>query len=115
MGKQAAKKSERARKLYVEADQILGYPLSRFCFEGPEETLTRTLYAQPGIFTTSLALCAILEDEFLSRFRSGTAMRRNRRGQKREHCRNRGLSRRAHSSRCRIEDFARQGSTGSRG
>lgn len=63
MGKEWAEESERAQAIYEEADQILPFPLSRFCFEGPEETLMRTLYAQPAIFVTSLALFAVLEEK----------------------------------------------------
>ena len=63
MGKEASRQSETARRVYEEADQILSLPLSRYCFEGPEETLTRTLYAQPAIFVTSLALFFLLQEK----------------------------------------------------
>jgi [acyl-carrier-protein] S-malonyltransferase len=49
------------QKVFDEADHILGFPLSRLCFEGPEETLTDTLNAQPAIFTTSIACWHALE------------------------------------------------------
>lgn len=62
MGKEWAAESEKAKNIYEEADQILGFPLSRLCFEGPEQTLARTLYAQPSIFVTSLALFFVLEE-----------------------------------------------------
>ena len=64
MGKEAADQSEKVRSIYREADQILGFPLSQICFQGPEEMLTRTLYAQPAIFVTSLALLSLLEEKF---------------------------------------------------
>ncbi len=64
MGKDAADKFPAVKKLYDRADQILGIPLSRYCFEGPEETLTRTLYAQPAIFVTSLALFSLFQEKF---------------------------------------------------
>lgn len=38
------------------ADEILGWSLRRICLEGPEETLTRTEYAQPALFALSYAL-----------------------------------------------------------
>jgi [acyl-carrier-protein] S-malonyltransferase len=44
-----------ARRLFQEADEALGLPLSRLCFEGPEETLRQTINAQPAIMTVSLA------------------------------------------------------------
>lgn len=64
MGKEWAAQFETARKVYEEADRLFGSPLSRICFEGPEETLTRTLYAQPAIFVTSLALFSVLTEKF---------------------------------------------------
>ncbi len=64
MGKDWAAQFEKARQIYEEADRILGFPLSRLCFEGPEVELTRTLNAQPAIFATSLAFLAVLEEKF---------------------------------------------------
>lgn len=63
MGKEWAEKSEKVQAVYEQSDQILGFSLRRLCFEGPEETLTRTLYAQPAIFVTSLALFSILQEK----------------------------------------------------
>lgn len=62
MGKDGAQQFAKAKNIFEEADRLLGYSLSRFCFEGPEDTLTRTLYAQPAIFVTSLALLSILKE-----------------------------------------------------
>lgn len=47
--------SPAARRIFQEADEILDFPLSRLCFEGPQEELSRTINAQPAIFTTSIA------------------------------------------------------------
>ena len=44
-----------ARRTFEEADSRLGFPLSRLCFEGPEETLRLTENAQPAILTASVA------------------------------------------------------------
>ncbi|MCJ7509750.1 MAG: ACP S-malonyltransferase [Dehalococcoidia bacterium] len=44
-----------ARRLFQEADEALDLPISRLCFEGPEETLRQTVNAQPAIMTVSLA------------------------------------------------------------
>ncbi len=44
-----------ARQVFEEADESLGFDLSRLCFEGPEEKLRQTVYAQPAILTMSLA------------------------------------------------------------
>lgn len=45
------------------ADEILGWSLRGICLEGPEETLTRTEYAQPAIFALSFALWDLLSAE----------------------------------------------------
>jgi len=44
-----------AREVFEEADEALGFPLSRLCFEGPEEELAQTINAQPAILTVSIA------------------------------------------------------------
>ena len=49
-----------ARALFAEADAVLGYPLSKICFEGPEEELTSTANAQPAILTVSIAALGFL-------------------------------------------------------
>jgi [acyl-carrier-protein] S-malonyltransferase len=52
-----------ALRVFEEADEELGFPLSCLCFEGPEETLRQTINAQPAIMTVSLAcLQAALEE-----------------------------------------------------
>jgi len=63
MGKDLYEQSPAARALYEKADAILGYPISQICFNGPEEELTRTLYAQTGILVTSLAALAALHEK----------------------------------------------------
>lgn len=62
MGKDFAAASPAARALFAQADEILGFPLSRLCFEGPFEELTATDVAQPAIYVTSLAALAALEE-----------------------------------------------------
>ena len=44
-----------AREIFDEADTALGFPLSRLCFEGPEEELIKTKNVQPAILVTSIA------------------------------------------------------------
>src|SRR5436190_20059465 len=48
-----------ARELYDRADEIVGFPLSKLCFEGPEDELQQTRNAQPAIAVTSLALLKV--------------------------------------------------------
>ena len=62
MGADFAAQSAAARRLFEQADETLGVPLSRICFEGPQEDLTRTDIAQPAIYTCSLAALAALEE-----------------------------------------------------
>ncbi|MFQ5888739.1 MAG: ACP S-malonyltransferase [Gemmatimonadota bacterium] len=56
MGRELAEASAEIRDLYAEADDILAYPLSRICWEGPEQILTRTDNAQPAILLHSYAV-----------------------------------------------------------
>ena len=58
MGAQLYSSSTAARHLFDQADAILGWPLSRLCFNGPQEELTACAHCQPAIFTTSLAAWA---------------------------------------------------------
>lgn len=59
MGKDLYEQFPKARELYDRADEILGFGLSRLCFEGPEEELQQTRNAQPAIAVTSLALLKV--------------------------------------------------------
>jgi [acyl-carrier-protein] S-malonyltransferase len=65
MGKDLADTYPEARKLFQEADEVLGFSLSTLCFEGPKETLDDTINTQPAIFVTSLACLKVLETERL--------------------------------------------------
>jgi [acyl-carrier-protein] S-malonyltransferase len=51
-----------ARELYDGADTILSRPLSRLCFEGPAEELSKTTNAQPALYVTSLACLAVARE-----------------------------------------------------
>ncbi len=44
-----------ARAVFEQADEVLEFPLSRLCFDGPEDELQQTINAQPAIVTVSLA------------------------------------------------------------
>ncbi len=55
MGYELYQSSRQARQVFEEADQVLQFPLSRLCFEGPEEELRETINAQPAILTVSIA------------------------------------------------------------
>lgn len=55
MGRDLYDAFTQAREVFEEADDALGIPLSRLCFEGPEEELAQTANAQPAILTASIA------------------------------------------------------------
>ena len=57
MGRAWAEASPAAAALFKTADATLGFPLSKICFDGPQEKLDRTDLAQLAIYTTSIA-CA---------------------------------------------------------
>ncbi len=63
MGRSIAEKLPAAQQLYEQADEILGFPLSRVCFEGPAAQLDTTAISQPAIFVTSLAALELLKAE----------------------------------------------------
>jgi [acyl-carrier-protein] S-malonyltransferase len=65
MGKDFAASHDAARKVFDEANSILGYDLRQLCFEGPADQLTLTTHAQPAIFTTSCAVIAVLREKGL--------------------------------------------------
>ncbi|MCM8794856.1 MAG: ACP S-malonyltransferase [Candidatus Omnitrophica bacterium] len=61
MGKELVENFPSARALFEEADRILGYPLSRICWEGPQEALVRTEHCQPALYVASLAAWSALK------------------------------------------------------
>ena len=63
MGKAAADANPSAAALFEEADRILERPISRLCFEGPEEELRQTIHTQPALFVTEAALLEVLREE----------------------------------------------------
>lgn len=67
MGKPLCEVSEAARGVFEEADSVLGFSLSRLCFEGPEEELKSTANTQPAILTHSVAAWRDLAERFPER------------------------------------------------
>jgi [acyl-carrier-protein] S-malonyltransferase len=61
MGRDLAEAYPEARRTFEEADDTLGFALSKLAREGPEEELTATRVAQPAILTHSLAVFRIVE------------------------------------------------------
>ena len=61
MGKALADAFPEARAVFAQADEALGFPLSRLCFEGPEAELQLTANTQPAILATSVAVYGVLQ------------------------------------------------------
>lgn len=59
MGRALAEVPE-CRAVFDEADAALGFPISRLCFEGPDEELRLTENTQPAILTVSVAAWRLL-------------------------------------------------------
>jgi [acyl-carrier-protein] S-malonyltransferase len=62
MGKDLADAFPACKALYDKADEVLGYSLSKICFEGPAEELTKSNHCQPAIFVTSIACYTALKE-----------------------------------------------------
>ncbi len=60
MGRELADRFPEARAVFDAADEALGFPLSRLCFDGPAEELRKTENTQAAILTTSVATLAAL-------------------------------------------------------
>jgi [acyl-carrier-protein] S-malonyltransferase len=60
MGRELAQRFPVAAQAFVEADEALGFPLSKLIFEGPEEELRLTENTQPAIMTASVAVWRVL-------------------------------------------------------
>ena len=62
MGKDLAEKFTVARQVFEEADDALGFAISRLCFEGPAEDLQLTENTQPAILTASVAAFRAMQE-----------------------------------------------------
>jgi [acyl-carrier-protein] S-malonyltransferase len=64
MGKALYEASSAARRVFHQADEILGFKLSKLCFEGPADELEDTINAQPAILTVSMACLAAIREKW---------------------------------------------------
>jgi len=55
MGRDLYQNFDSAKAVFDQADEALGFHLSKLCFEGPEDVLLQTINAQPAIVTVSFA------------------------------------------------------------
>jgi [acyl-carrier-protein] S-malonyltransferase len=63
MGRDLHEKFTIARQTFEEADEALGFSISKLCFEGPEDQLKLTEFTQPAIFTVSIAAQRVLAEK----------------------------------------------------
>jgi [acyl-carrier-protein] S-malonyltransferase len=63
MGKDLYDNFPVSRQVFEEADEVLGFSLSKMCFEGTAEDLALTANTQPAILTTSIAAFRAMETE----------------------------------------------------
>jgi [acyl-carrier-protein] S-malonyltransferase len=64
MGAELAQNFPVARDTFSEADQALGFALSKLCFEGPEDDLRLTANTQPAMVTAAIAAMRVFESQF---------------------------------------------------
>jgi [acyl-carrier-protein] S-malonyltransferase len=77
MGRELAIAFPAARSTYAQADELLGFALSRISWEGPEQELNDTINTQPALLVHSAAVLAVLEErfpEFQPAFTAGHSM-----------------------------------------
>lgn len=62
MGQSLFENSPVVKKLYDEANEILGWDLKKLCFEGPDAALTETKVCQPALYVQGFALYRLLQE-----------------------------------------------------
>ena len=63
MGKELYDQHRVAKQVFHEAEEVLGFPLTRLCFAGPEADLKLTANTQPAVLTVSIAALRVLHSE----------------------------------------------------
>jgi [acyl-carrier-protein] S-malonyltransferase len=64
MGRDLCESFPIAKKVYKQADESLGFLLSRISWEGPESQLNDTINTQPALLTHSVAVLKIFQERF---------------------------------------------------
>ncbi|MBR5963349.1 MAG: ACP S-malonyltransferase [Bacteroidaceae bacterium] len=64
MGKEMFETNELARELFLQANDILGFPITDIMFEGTDEELRQTRVTQPAVFLHSVITALCMGDEF---------------------------------------------------
>ena len=60
MGKDLVESHPHLKEMFARADEVLGFGLTRLCFEGPDAELVQTQNTQPAIFLVSMAVLDVL-------------------------------------------------------
>src|SRR5258708_31001927 len=66
MGRELAEKYPAAKAVFDEADEALGFSISKICFEGTEDELKLTANTQPAILACSVAVVRVLAERGLT-------------------------------------------------
>ena len=64
MGKEFFEKHEIVKKLFKEADETLGFNLSKIILDGPKDKLDLTINTQPAIFLISYSIFQVVKKDF---------------------------------------------------
>ncbi|NIS78826.1 MAG: ACP S-malonyltransferase [Anaerolineales bacterium] len=64
MGAALAEEDHAAAQVFSQADDILGYSISKLCWEGPDEKLNDTLHTQPALLTHSVAVLRAFQAQY---------------------------------------------------
>ena len=66
MGRDLYETFDEAKNIYDMAETVLGFPLKKICFEGPDDELKQTRFTQPAIFVHSMVLDSFLKNRGVS-------------------------------------------------
>jgi len=64
MGLALVQAEPKAAAVFNQADEILGFSLSKLCWDGPEEALNATENTQPALLVHSVAVWTVFQDKF---------------------------------------------------
>ena len=64
MGKEFFEKYDLVKNYFKEADDVLGFPISKIILDGPKEELDLTINTQPAIFLISYSIFNVVKKEF---------------------------------------------------
>jgi [acyl-carrier-protein] S-malonyltransferase len=74
MGKDLYDQFEEAREMFHQADEILGFEISKIMFEGTAEELKQTKVTQPAVFIHSVILAKMMGDFFQPKMVAGHSL-----------------------------------------